>query len=124
MDQETQQVRETVSTTGNGATSTQTVTSRATTGTPGERIVWYLVGLIEALLALRVVLSILGANRGNAFAELIYGVTYPLVSPFFGLFGYTFEYGVARLEIETLVAMAVYALVGWGISRLFTLGRA
>lgn len=82
------------------------------------------MGIIIALLAIRVVLSLLGANRGNAFAELIYGITYPLVNPFFGLFGYEFEYGVARLEIETLVAILVYGLIGWGISKLFTLNRA
>lgn len=125
MEQETQEiVSNQVNDQGNVATRTRTVSSTAGAGITGQRIVQYLLGVIESLLALRVVLSMLGANRGNAFAELIYGITYPLVSPFFGLFGYEFQYGVARLEIETLVAMVVYGLLGWGISKIFTLKRA
>jgi hypothetical protein len=89
-----------------------------------ERLVYYLFGLLQALLAIRVILSLLGANRGNGFADFIYTITHPFVAPFFGLFGYQFQYGVSRLEIETLVAMLVYALIGWGIGRLIRLGRA
>lgn len=122
MEEQSQEVvRETVSPTGDTATRTRTVTSTASAGITGERIIQYIVGVIESLLAIRVVLSLLGANRGNAFAELIYGVTAPLVAPFSGLLGYQFQAGVARLEIETLIAMAVYGLIGWGISKLFTL---
>jgi hypothetical protein len=45
------------------------------------------------------------------------------VAPFFGLLGYTMQYGVARFELETLVAMLVYALVGYGLARLVNIGR-
>src|SRR5438105_4763880 len=37
------------------------------------RISWFLVGLVEAVLALRFVLSLLGANERNAFAGVVYG---------------------------------------------------
>jgi len=47
-----------------------------------------------------------------------------LVAPFFGLFGYTFQYGVARVEIETLVAIVVYSLIGYGIGRLLAVGHS
>jgi len=87
------------------------------------RVVWFITGVLMTLLAFRFVLSLLGANRGNAFADLIYGFTYPFVAPFFGLFGYQVRYGVSRFEVETLVAMAVYALVGYGIARLLTINR-
>jgi uncharacterized protein YggT (Ycf19 family) len=97
---------------------------RVSSSVLGERVVNGITGFILALLAIRFVLSLLGANQANGFAQFIYSVTYPLVAPFFGLFGYTFEYGVARFEIETVIAMLVYALVGYGISKLFTLGRA
>jgi len=70
-----------------------------------------------------VVLSLLGANRGSGFGQLIYGVTAPLVAPFFGLFGYNMQYGVVRFEIETVVAMVVYGLIGYAIARLVSLGR-
>jgi uncharacterized protein YggT (Ycf19 family) len=88
-----------------------------------ERIILWVTGLVLALLGIRVILSLLGANQASPFAALIYGLTAPLVAPFFGLFGYTMHYGVVRLEIETLVAMLVYALIGYGLARLAGLGR-
>lgn len=84
---------------------------------------WYVEGLLLVLLAFRFVLALLGANPHNAFASLIYSTTLPFVSPFFSLFGYSAAYGVARLEVSTLVAMAVYALAGWGIVKLVTITR-
>ncbi len=88
-----------------------------------ERVIYYLVGLLMALLAFRFVLSLLGANRENAFANIIYSITYPFAAPFFGLFGYKVQYGVSRFEIETLVAMAVYALIGYAIAKLIRIAR-
>lgn len=124
MEEQSQEVvHETVSEQGDTATRTRTVSSTAASGVTAERIVQYILGVVEALLAIRVVLSLLGANRGNAFAGMVYSITAPLVSPFAGLLGYQFQAGVARLEIETLIAMAIYGLVGWGISKLFTLKR-
>lgn len=87
------------------------------------RIVYLVVGILEMLLAFRFILSLLGANRGNIFADFIYSATYPFVVPFFGLFNYRVQYGVARFEVETLVAMAVYGLVAWVIVRLLTINR-
>lgn len=106
-----------------GATTQTTIAREAGPAAKLELLIYYLFGLLEALLAIRVVLSLLGANQGNGFASLIYNVTYPFVKPFFGLFGYTFQYGVSHLEIETIVAMIVYALVGAAIGRLMRLIR-
>ncbi|HEX8349066.1 MAG TPA: YggT family protein [Hymenobacter sp.] len=85
------------------------------------RIVRFIAGTIIGLLALRFLLSLLGANRGNTFADIIYGITYPFVSPFFGLFGYDATYGRSRFEFETLVAMLVYALLAMAIARALTI---
>lgn len=87
------------------------------------RIIWFITGAIVTILAMRFGLSLLGANRGNPFADLIYSLSYPFVAPFFGLFGYQVNYGVSRLEVETLVAMAVYVLVGYGLVKLVTINR-
>lgn len=88
-------------------------------------VVWFIAGLIIALLAIRFILAMTGANPDAGFAELIYSVTSPFRAPFAGLFGapITFE-GVAataRVEFETLVAMAVYALIAWGITKVLAL---
>ncbi len=82
------------------------------------RIVYFISGVITALLALRFVFALLGANPSNAFANFIYTASRPFVAPFFGLFNYQSHYGVSRFELETLIAMAVYALVAWAIVRM------
>jgi len=88
----------------------------------GTQIVWYLVGLIEVLLAFRFVLKLLIANTGAGFTNLIYDITFPLTMPFSSVFG------ISRLEGNvfewtTLLAMFVYWLIGWGIIKLFLMGK-
>lgn len=82
------------------------------------RIVRFVTGAILTLLAVRFVLALLGANPENVFAELIYGLTNPFVAPFFTLFNYDLDAGIARFELFTLVAMLVYGIVGYGIAAL------
>lgn len=91
--------------------------------TIAARIVSLIGGIIMGLLALRFILSLLGANRGNAFASFIYNVSHPFVAPFFGLFNYQEQIGVVRFEFETLIAIAFWGLVTWMIIRLMTIGR-
>jgi uncharacterized protein YggT (Ycf19 family) len=87
------------------------------------RIVWYIAGVLLVLLAFRFVLTLMGANPSNGFANFIYSISHPFVAPFFGLFGYKLQYGASRFEIFTIMAMAVYAIVAWGIAKLFTLNK-
>ena len=77
----------------------------------------YLVfGVLEATLLIRFVLRALGANAEAGFAQAIYGLTDVLVAPFVGLFG-TLQTGGAVLELHTLVALVVYAAVGWVLGK-------
>ncbi len=115
--------RVTTTTTNEPVVAERTVARDNDAPNTAARVVWFITGLIITLLAFRFVLSLLGANRANAFADLVYSVTYPFVAPFLGLFGYQVRYGVSRFEIEALVAMAVYALLGYGIARLLTINR-
>jgi|SRR5665213_1614551 len=87
------------------------------------RIVWYIAGVVLALLAFRFVLVLLGANPANGFTNFIYTISHPFAAPFFGIFGYSLRYGVSRVELSTLVAIAVYALVAYGIARLLTIDQ-
>jgi uncharacterized protein YggT (Ycf19 family) len=87
------------------------------------RIVWYIAGVILALLALRFVLALLGANQSNGFANFIFSVSHPFVAPFFTLFNYNLQYGVSHFEAFTLVAMAVYAGIAYAIAKLFSINR-
>ncbi len=79
-----------------------------------KQIVWLIVGLIVALIALRFVLLALGANVSAGFGALVVGVTQPFVAPFLPLFG---EQN-AQVEFGALIGIAVYLLLGWGISKL------
>ena len=82
--------------------------------------IYLLFGLIEVVLAIRLVLRLFGANAQAGFAQLTYGVTSPLIAPFQGLFGTVQSEGNV-LEPATLVALIVYALVAWLIVKLASL---
>jgi uncharacterized protein YggT (Ycf19 family) len=82
--------------------------------------IYLLFGVLEVVLAIRFVLRLFGANAQAGFAQLIYGVTAPLVAPFQGLFG-TVQSEGSVLESATIVALIVYALVAWLIIKLASL---
>lgn len=80
-------------------------------------LIWLGLGLLEALLAFRILLKLIGANETNPFAMLVYNLSYWFVYPFLGLTA-TPTMGAAVFEFSTLIAMLVYALVGWAFERL------
>jgi hypothetical protein len=82
-----------------------------------SQIIYWIFGLIIGLVAVRFVLKLLGANPAAGFAEFIYGVTSILVAPFVGLFGNPQAQG-SVLEVQSLVAIVVYALLAWLLARL------
>lgn len=128
MAQRTQQVR-TVSNDGTVTETTRAVDDTNVAAEPvkqpasytAARLIWFIAGIIIALLALRFLFVLLGANKGNGFVDFIYAVSYPFAAPFFGIFNYSTRYGVSRFEVSTLVAMAIYALIAWGLARLVTI---
>lgn len=82
--------------------------------------VWLMFGIIIGLIALRVVLRLIAANPGSAFASLVYGVTDIFLWPFFGLTAVPSFSGMA-LDIPAIIGMIVYLLVGWLVVRLLWL---
>jgi len=78
------------------------------------RIVWLVFGLIEVLIAIRFVLKLLAANANAGFVQLIYGASAMFMAPFNAIFP-TERFSGARLEWSALVAIAVYALIAWGL---------
>jgi uncharacterized protein YggT (Ycf19 family) len=79
------------------------------------------IGLIAILIAIRVVLKLLAANPASGFTHFIYGITGPLVAPFQGIFGTPSANNGAVFEISSILAIAVYLLVGWLLMRLVQL---
>ena len=88
----------------------------------GTQIVWYILGLLEVILAFRFVLKLFGANPSAGFTSFIYGITYPFAAPFLSVFKITDVNG-SVFEWTTLLAMLVYWLIAWGIVKLFLMGK-
>ena len=81
------------------------------------RILLTVLGVLEILLGIRFVLHLIAANAASGFAQFIYGTSGLFVAPFTGLVG-TPTSGGATLEVTTLIAMAVYALLFWIVIRI------
>jgi len=84
------------------------------------QLVWLLFGILEALIALRIGLKLIGANPASPIAVFIYGFTSLFLFPFTGLTG-TPAAGGMVLEISSVIAMVVYALIGWALERIIWL---
>lgn len=123
-EQQTTEVTNTTQQQGNTEVQRQTVNRDATVSsrTLIARAVWFIVGFILIVIALRIVLLLLGANQGNGFVDVIYALGGFFAAPFFGIFSYEPAYGVSVFEISSVVAILVYALIGWGIAKLVTIG--
>jgi len=88
----------------------------------GTQIVWYIVGLLEVVLAFRFVLKLLGANASAGFTSFIYGVTQPFAAPFLNVFRITRVEG-SLFEWTTILAMLVYWLIAIAIVKMFLMGK-
>lgn len=82
-----------------------------------SRVVYYIFGVIEVLLAIRFVFGMFGANMAAPFVRLIYGVTDVFMVPFNAIFA-TQRLEGATFEWSVLVAIVVYALIAWGLVAL------
>lgn len=89
----------------------------------GTQIVWYVLGVLESLLAIRFALKLLGASASAGFTSFIYAVTHPFAAPFLGVFRQTRIEG-SVFEWTTLLAMLVYWLLAIAIIKLFLMGRS
>jgi len=83
-------------------------------------VIWFVTGLLEACLGLRVVFRLLEANVNTGFVSFIYNLTDPFVRPFAGIFNDPTSDG-AVLDSGALVAMVIYALIAWALVRLIWL---
>lgn len=81
------------------------------------QLVWLLFGILEALIALRIGLKLIGANPDSPIAVYLYGFTGLFLLPFEGLTGTPASGGMV-LEISSVIAMLVYALIAWALERL------
>jgi len=88
----------------------------------GTQIVWYLLSVLEVVLAFRFVFKLAGANAGAGFTSFIYALAWPFTAPFLAVFPQTTLSG-SIFEWTTLLAMFVYWMIGVGIIRLFLMSK-
>ena len=81
------------------------------------QLIWLLLGLLEAAIALRVLFKLIAVNAANPFAALLYSVTDLFVAPFASLIGAPAAGGMV-LEISSIIAMIVYFLIAWALERI------
>ena len=84
-------------------------------------IVYFLFGALELLLMVRVILHLIGVNPENGFANFIDVLSYPFVALFASLVQNPTPGGTSVLEITTLIAMLVWAIIAWLVGRLIWL---
>ena len=82
-----------------------------------NRIMWTLLGILEILLGLRFMLKLIVANPNSGFTVFVYGITGAFVAPFNALVG-TPQIEGSIFEVTTLIAMVVYALLFWVLTRV------
>jgi len=79
-------------------------------------LIWLLFGILEVSILLRVCLKLIGANPTSPIISLIYGLTHLVLFPFTGMLSSPTA-GYLELELSSLFAMLIYALVAWALER-------
>jgi hypothetical protein len=83
--------------------------------------IYFMFGVLEILLAFRLILKIAGASLSSGFVVFVYALSRIFILPFEGIFRKGVAQGIETASIfepSTLVAMLVYAVIAWGIVEL------
>ena len=80
------------------------------------QLIWLFLGILEALIALRIGLKLVGASPDSPIVALIYGFTYLFLFPFEGMITSPSARGIV-LELSSVFGMLVYALIAWAVER-------
>jgi hypothetical protein len=80
--------------------------------------VYFLIGVLEIILVLRLLFRLLGANQDNSFILFLYNLSHVFVAPFNGIFNDQILGTSNVFELSTLIAMLVIALIAWGLVSL------
>jgi hypothetical protein len=70
--------------------------------------------VVDIFIAARFLGKLLGASSQSAFVNFIYQTSSPMVAPFKGIFGNSGS-STNSFETASLVAIVVYAVIGWGL---------
>lgn len=71
------------------------------------------IGLVEGILALRVILRLFGASSSVPFVSWVYDTSSELMAPFAGIFPTASVSPGFAIDFSALFAMIVYAIIGY-----------
>lgn len=115
-------IKETITTEGKDSDVViQAPAQEATNSQTVEYVAYFMFGVLEVLLAFRLLLKLFGASSSSFFVRFIYSTSGIFVLPFEGIFRKLFAQGAevtSVLEPATLVALLVYAVLAWGVIKL------
>jgi uncharacterized protein YggT (Ycf19 family) len=106
---------------GGGVVDSAEVVSSTTPARRATEVIYLLFGIVDGLLLIRVVLKLLAANPLAGFSKFIYGLTDVFLAPFRNLLPSVGGGSGAVLEMSTIIAIIVYALIGWAVVRLIAI---
>lgn len=92
--------------------------SEATSTQSAEYSIYFVLSILETLLAFRLILKMMGASTTSGFVSMIYGLSGLFIMPFEGIFRRVVTQGIETssvVEPSNVVAMIVYAVLAFGI---------
>lgn len=101
-----------------GLVDSAEVVSSSTPARRATEVIYLVFGIIDALLLIRLVLKLLAANPLAGFSSFVYGLTDFFMAPFRNLLPVVHGGSGSVLETSVLIAIIVYALIGWAMVRL------
>jgi YGGT family len=83
-------------------------------------VCWYLLGVLEIVLAGRFFFELTAANSAAGLVRFVLAISQPFTWPFNGIFPIPRD-GNNVFDPNVLIAMGVYVLLAWGITRLLAM---
>ena len=75
-------------------------------------------GIIELIIALRIVFELFNANPLTPFISWLYSTSASLIAPFSGIFPSPFIGNGFKLDLPALIALVIYAIIAYILSML------
>ena len=75
------------------------------------RVIYAVFALVQLVLGLRLILKLFGANAENGFVAWVYETSGAILDPFRGIFPTTVFESTFVLELSTIFAMIMYAII-------------
>lgn len=86
-------------------------------------IINFVIGIIEALIGLRIILKLFGANQAAPFVQWIYSWTDPLLGPFRNIFPSPVIGNQYVIELPAIFSLLVYGLLAYFLTQVVLMLR-